>query len=416
MGSQETEALQSALLDRKNEAGRRPGAKRRKVKRKRRATRGAPKDKSFRNFLKAAKYVRGAGAGQLHPSVKVRLFGLQMQAKHGDAPPEDLDSAKAGERAEDTDSLLRGQEAPLTLERLKLKAWRSESGKDRKTAMKEHVSLLTSVAPQWRVSNLLGRREDENLKPRQMVWVLRVECQPLVDEDEIEKAANARALSGRARSRNGSERRASRSFCATFFEVMQTSGDLDGKRWTERRSTSVTRETTNKSDVDEQAGDPYVAALRVQCQGLALGDCIIDKSRHKSIEEQRIYFATSMREMASDGSQGHNNGWERFGQTSADAESGTKIDIYSRTVEWSPSKQLRSAAETELGVELLYGDIVNGFVMNTGERSVASAAKYSNSQQVRKALSGYHLPFIARGDSWCTALQYRVMQFPWPLR
>lgn len=125
-----------------------------------RPKRGSAED-TFERFVKAARFVRfGDGVKILHPGLKLRLFGLLMQAQHGDCG-----GKKASKSAE-------------KLERLKLKAWASQKGKKRKDAMTEYIKALTEIAPQWKLANLIaGRNSDEGdeiSKPKRMMWVIKV--------------------------------------------------------------------------------------------------------------------------------------------------------------------------------------------------------------------------------------------------
>ena len=102
------------------------------------------KDDPFTTFVKAAKFVRGMGAGTIHPSAKLRLFGLLMQAQRGNIP-EDGEEANSIELPGLSGSA-------LALQKLKLRAWRSQKDKSREDAMREYSELVTSLAPQWKVS------------------------------------------------------------------------------------------------------------------------------------------------------------------------------------------------------------------------------------------------------------------------
>ena len=118
----------------------------------------------------------------IHPSAKLTLFGLRMQALHGDAPAQS-DGKKTGNLAS-----FRGLNgSALSLQRLKIEAWRAAKSKAREEAMDEYVELLTSIAPQWSIANMLGAHDSmKDDKPRQMVWVLEVEFQRKSDQ-EVEK-------------------------------------------------------------------------------------------------------------------------------------------------------------------------------------------------------------------------------------
>ena len=112
----------------------------------------------FQTFVKATNYARDEGASLIHPRAKIDLFGLLMQAKEGDCPAaQKLRIASQGTKATLVGSLStrRGQNSSLALQSLKLKAWGAQRGKSREDAMKEYVALVTQLAPQWKVANIL---------------------------------------------------------------------------------------------------------------------------------------------------------------------------------------------------------------------------------------------------------------------
>ena len=121
----------------------------------------------FNSFVKAAHFVRyGDGIKVLHPSAKLRLFGLMMQAQNGDFS----DGQECG-RFEGT------EKKPLEL--LKRKAWEGQRGKKRKECMEEYTKTLTEIAPQWKLSRLICRVDDEKehevAKPKRMMWVMSIQ-------------------------------------------------------------------------------------------------------------------------------------------------------------------------------------------------------------------------------------------------
>ena len=119
---------------------------------------------TFESFVKAARFVRyGDGVKVLHPSSKLQLHALMMQAQYGDSPNVHLRRGYAL------------QKSPLELQ--KRKAWEHQKGKKRKEAMEEYVKFLSELAPQWKLSNLIAGRasaQGEVGKPRRMMWVIRV--------------------------------------------------------------------------------------------------------------------------------------------------------------------------------------------------------------------------------------------------
>ena len=124
-----------------------------KLRKSRRPRRKKPKggaqkkDARVARFIKAARFVRGHGASSIHPSAKIRLHGLLMQAKKGDCPSPESDKIE--------------ESGPAVLGNLKRDAWRAVKGKGQEEAMKEYVELLTSLAPNWKVAHIVLGRETE---------------------------------------------------------------------------------------------------------------------------------------------------------------------------------------------------------------------------------------------------------------
>ena len=95
----------------------------------------------FQQFVKASRYARGAGASAIHPSAKLQLFALLMQAQKGDCPSPE----KRSDRLESVTGTSVVNSA-TSLEKLKLKAWDAMRGIDQIEAMKKYLKLLTSLA------------------------------------------------------------------------------------------------------------------------------------------------------------------------------------------------------------------------------------------------------------------------------
>ena len=150
-------------------------------------------DRQLMRFIKATRYVRGAGASKIHPSAKLRLFGLRMQAQHGDATPNSIPAALAAvpdflsKEDEERGALVNRNSntgCALVLQKLKLQAWSALKGKSREVAMSEYLDFLGSIAPQWRVAHVLGSHESmQDDKPRIMMWVLHVSFRQLREEE-----------------------------------------------------------------------------------------------------------------------------------------------------------------------------------------------------------------------------------------
>ncbi len=405
--SDEGEALEKAVVESKADAK----PRRRRLKRKRKAQPGRKKNKEVKNFMKAAKYVQGMGAGKIHPSAKLKLFGLRMQALHGEA------SAQDGANAASNITNLRGLKGCLlALQELKVNAWRSEKGKGRKEAMLEYVEFLTSIAPNWSVAAILGGHESmKDKNPKRMVWVLRVQLEE-VGDDEVEKNI-MRSLSAKS---NAAPLLLSSHFRATSIEILQSSGDstarLLGEERVARKGETDGLATGKKEMIEEDEEnvekevDPFVAAMP---KDLTLEDCIIDKTKHKTIEEQRLFYAEKMREMARS-DRDEEDGWTLYGETKTTSKLKESLKVYERSVEWSPSKQMRSVAETSLDLALVFRYIYDG-IGREATAIKAEAYPDAKSHHMRKAFSKYHFVFLKKGKDCVTGLQYREIPFPWPL-
>ena len=147
---------------------------------------------------------------------------------------------------------------------------------------------------------------------------------------------------------------------------------------------------------------------------LGLKDCIIDKTKHKTIEEQREFYAKSMREMAHGDDDA--NRWELYGKTSSRlVEAHKQGDIHQRDVSWSPTKQMRTAIDSELSVKEIFSSLVSNFDDNKISLSRAVAKTDTGSKALKIAAGEISYPFIEIGQGFATALQYRVVACPWPL-
>ena len=265
------------------------------------------KDDPFTTFVRAAKFVRCMGAGTIHPSAKLRLFGLLMQAQRG--------NVRKGDQAQSIDLLgLKG--SALALQRLKLKAWRSQKDKSREDAMEEYVELVTSLAPQWKVAHFLAGREsaeDDKPRPRQMMWVLKVNYRQTKEEDKSKLGQRIDPTRGRR---------------VTSIEVLQSSNATSARLWVEEQIAEKTKKAATDSASGELGGkgeeeqeefdeDPFIANIPKE-EEWSLSDCIVDRSKFKTIEDQRAYFQKRMRKMARAG-RDKEDGWAFYCMTKVPA-------------------------------------------------------------------------------------------------
>ena len=188
----ETAVAQAAASEQGRQKPKRKLGLKKKKKKKKEAGMMSKEDRQLMRFIKATRYVRGVGADKIHPSAKVRLFGLRMQAQHGDATPESIPGAlsvgaeSAPKNSKDGKAVEKSFKAgsAVSVQKLKLRSWSAVKGKSREDAMSEYLDLLGSIVPQWRVAHVLGAHESmQDDKPRMMLWVLNVSFRQL-GEDE----------------------------------------------------------------------------------------------------------------------------------------------------------------------------------------------------------------------------------------
>ena len=380
------------------------GKAKRRLKRKvriRKTKKKSKKDSRLENFIKAARFVRGYGAAAIHPSAKIELYGLRMQAQQGDCKQSDA-TTEGGD-----------DESPAnSLKRLKLEAWRSLKGMAQEAAMEQYLSQLTLLAPNWKVAHFLGRQnDDKRRKPREMMWVLKLGYK---ERSQEEMLSLAQSFSGRPSLRVD----ATRGLQITSVEIVQSSNSANAKLWSDesmtledtsgRTAESLSTETSALSEFDK-----FVAQLP---KDFTLSDCIIDKSLYATIEEQRTDIGERMRLMAR---QEHDDedGWNFYAKTIQNGVSeGEQLDVFAREVEWSSTLQLRTRMETDFGVEEVFEFLVDTFVDKIYSKDDVDKSKKSSktlsvmSEEVTRA---YTFSETAEDKSTITGLVYREFKFPW---
>ena len=312
------EALQQAVMEKESEA------KRTTLKRKKKRSmfqdrwgrkNKKKKDDPFTIFIKATTFVRGMGASTIHPSAKLRLFGLLMQAQQGNIP--EGDQGKASDLPG-----FRG--SALALQKLKLRAWQSQKNKKREEAMKEYVELVTSLAPQWKVAHILGGNHSfKNNKPRQMMWVLKVNY--CASKSKCMSKLRIYSTGGRSVALLGRHH-------VTTVEVLQSSNATSATLWVEDGIGSMKRRGEGKKPSvaagsasggvggahhdGEEEEDDYGQDLFIKNmpKEWSLSDCIVDKSKFATIDAQRAHFQERMREMARADHE-EEDGWKFYAKT-----------------------------------------------------------------------------------------------------
>ena len=327
-----------------------------------------------------------------------------MQALYGDAPAKDN-----GDKKSIATAILREIEGvALALQQLKIAAWRSEHGKKQDKAMIDYVDLVASIAPQWRVATMLAAHEStKDDRPRQMVWVLNVKFKEVGIKGE--KATQRRSVAEggslhvwrKSRTSTNSLRR----LLAKSIEILQWSDDSNTRFWVEE-----TVAKTAPSAVLDKIGafsDPFLIGMPAD---LIMQDCIVDKAKHKTMQEQRKYYQELMLEMQED----EGGGWELYGKTAAPEGANSKqLEIHQRSVKWSSAKQLRTVLKTELTTKEVFAEMVREWKIV--ERNRLEKLARGKSESLRKAASQTFYPFHSTGESSATAIEYRILVFPWPL-
>ncbi len=377
--------------------------KKRRLRLKRKKPKKTKKDARIENFIKAARFVRGYGAGAIHPSAKIQLYGLRMQAQRGDC------SHQSDANAKDSD-----ESFASSLQRMKLDAWRSMRGKSQEEAMEEYLSLLTSLAANWKVAHIvLGRQSsEERRKPREMMWVLKIGYRASDKEERLAAAEHARRVTSSFKFKHKAS-----ALQVTSIEIVQSSNEANARLWSEEEAApqEAQKAVDDAKPSSSSAFDDFVAKLP---KDFTLSDCIIDKSAHATIEEQRAYFGEVMRTMARAGHD-EEDGWAYFGKTiQAGVPEDEQLDIYERSVEWSATSQLRTRVETEFRVEEVFEYLL---------RTIADPAwKDEETKHTNKAAKAFSRTSLKKRKFWCrivekdassaTQLFYFETEFPWCVR
>ena len=335
-----------------------------------------------------------------------------------------------------------------SLKVLKENSWASQRGKTHKAAMEEYVKLVTEIAPQWKLANFMAGRKSDVSKPRRMMWVIRVNFADVSKIGVLSKAASYKMPPGeplemsegdpqpstfkRTSSAKGrlSTKVSSRilrtrsSLQATALHIVQAANESQTKAWFENKvvpETQQRRETEGgaleekendaeedgeKEPTDKNNEDPFLTNLP---RDLTLADCIVNVGEEgvetfKNMDEQNTYMGAKMVEMARGGVD-KENGWTLLSRLQPEG-----VEVFERTVSWSPAAQLRSRWTTHCDME----KVAVTLKMQGGKAQ--KLMKQSNKAAVRKlgAQSTKNVLFKATETS-LTRLCYTAIMFPWPL-
>ena len=296
------------------------------------------------------------------------------------------------------------------LRELKARAWLSQRGKGREKAMLQYVELVTSLAPQWRVANILaGHAFTKDAMPNKMTWVCEVKVERRKIGEVIEQmSANSLQL------RRTSKALLAKGFRVTSIKVLQASNNSNARLFGDEEAVGGAPKGTKRKTSAPQSSELGNWLAGIRKLDLTLRDCIIDKKAHKTMQEQRKYFAKTMRKMARSGHDGV-DGWKLYGRTNSPLlTDSTQVDIHRREVDWSSSHQLRTVVTTPLSVQQVFNFLIHDFA-DEKNTIIENAMAEGVSRKLQEAASQNWYPFIKTGPGWGTALQYRIFNMPWPL-
>ena len=408
--SHATTALEVAAARDPGPGKKTPMVKRKPSKKKKKKKKGEEtrkRDARVEKFIKATRFVRGYGAASIHPSAKIELHGLRMQALQGNCSTEG--GAEQG-----------GKSSASALQDIKQEAWRAAKGKTQEEAMEEYLSRLTSLAPNWKIAHLAFGREgdDGRQKPRHMVWVLKLAWKVRATEERIASAINRRQKETEQSSFKKRAITRIRGLQVTSIEILQSSNEVNARLWCEEKAPTIASKGTESEDHELSDFEQFVATVP---ENFTIEDCIIDKDKHATMEEQRKHYSKLMRSMARSGDD-EDDGWAEYGKTIQDGVPSEKqLDIYAKDVEWSHAPQLRTVVDTDLTVEEVW--------IGAAEYRRGSFKDFRIREDVNKSSGGqrrdtyqivssgdnsvYLFSQIAEDTSSISALYYRILHFPW---
>ena len=303
------------------------GARRKRLRRKRRRASSGKDDRNFQRFIKACRYFRTDGVAAIHPQGKLTLFGLMQQALRGDCPS--------------TQEAMREiQGAFPAMRMMKLESWKSNAGKSPKDATDEFLELISSLAPEWRALGLLmDRKRSEKSKPKVHSCVLKASFRvPRATGSTVALPTAGRTLSSKSGTLQDEP-------YVVKVEVVQWANASGGASWSDEIQKSKRRKTAPiKAEEEEEPQDInelMLARLRSDLvlrddgSPFSLQDCIIDKEKYDSVDDQREKLDREISAMAAE-----KGGWALV--TTVNAKAGASVGVYRREVSWSPTQQFKS--------------------------------------------------------------------------
>ena len=259
-------------------------------------------------YLQAARYFRENACGMVHPTGKLKLYGLMMQICCGDYLEEEADeiiSESSAEKDYDDNGDVEaspGGKIRSRLQGLKKAAWKRELGKKQDECQKEYVEMISQLIPNWRADRLFRMRDQDSEQPtstrrkrKELSWILRFDT--IADlggaadgEDRVRiKAKHVHVL----QSDNSANwfvhfRSGPRQSSATRRRT--GSGHCTGKP--RRRLTVLQSDEAKKRGVA-----PWVLehlGFSSSISRLSRQNMILDKAKHLALKDQDWFFYNSM--------------------------------------------------------------------------------------------------------------------------
>ena len=327
-------------------------------------------EKLVLDFIKAARFVRGRGAGDIHLSSKIQLYGLLSQAQKGDCPKALKD--KAVRRG----SFPLSRSSDEALNALKIQSWHATRGKTREEAMKAYVELVSALAPHYRLVGFTSGIESRSKKLAKVImWVLRLDL-------------------GHDKDRN--------ILVVEHVEILQSSTASSAKAWNEESySFREVKNTIADGSASGGLGDAgggddgtNFDLLLADAPALSAADFLVDAENFPTMDAQRKHHSNQIKAMARDGhDDDDDDGWKFLSRAKGGEASASGIDVYRRSVKWSGAPQYRSETTVAAPVETIFEMIA-----------------FHKNEKVEKVL-------LEQSDSstFAIAITYRTIKLPFPL-
>ena len=198
----------------------------------------------------------------------------------------------------------------------------------------------------------------------------------------------------------------------TSIEILQSSNEASARLLSDEMPASEQSSEASSGEVVDNGDSATKTFIDSLSTDFALSDCIINKSEHATIEEQRQHYGKRMREMAESAANSEEDGWTLYGKTNdARVSDDKQLEIYKRDVEWSPVPQLCSAIEVGFAVEAVFTNIG---VANDAKALDQQKEKNKALEKIAGSVTRRRVYRTQAGDrSSVTSLFYREIKAPW---